>query len=184
MVRAGSHMLLAMVCSASLGMPAMAERVVNEPAQFPTETAAVVAATVTLFEEAEARDTSPSRPALQLSPVATPASATLSSSALEAFQTERGPVRHLTGYRITWYPVDNLIGAVDFMGTWDNARNLVCGYVTWDVSDPDNPVMQNLITNYVELSEIDGADRAARESALLEANCAFGDIEQNYAALN
>ncbi len=181
MVWAFVHRLVAAAgMIAALGVPAMAGRVDTETVEFPAETEALVAATVTLFEEAEARGDRPARPTLSLTP--TPAAADPAS--IEAFPDDHGPVRHLTGYRITWYPVDRLIGAVDFMGTWDNARNLVCGYVTWDVSDPDAPALQSLITTYVDISELEGMDDVARETALLEANCAFSDIDQNYVALD
>ena len=168
--------LIAVFC-----MPASAERLSIALSEFPLETEALVAATESLFETAEAR--TELRRTDRLTPI--PASADPTSPLMaEAFVTEHGPVRHLTGYRITWYPVDRLVGAVDFMGTWNNARNLVCGYVTWDVSDPEAPVLQSLVATYVDVAGMDEAEQFEREAALLEANCAFGDIDRNYATLN
>lgn len=177
------HRLCLATCLTALtAFPAVAERVASGAPEFPRETEALVQATVSLFEETEARSFPEITPTLRLTPVQT--STNGGETPNEAFSPDHGPVRHLTGYRITWYPVDTLLGAVDFMGTWDNSRNLVCGYVTWDLSDPDAPVMRDLVTNYIDVSDIIGEDSAAQEAALLDANCAFGDVDANYAALN
>ena len=185
MVGAGRHKFwTAAVFAAVCAVPGWAERLTPDAAEFPVETEALVAATASLFETVESRASSGRFPSTPPATQATPVSISKDVETLDAFRTENGPVRHLTGYRITWYPVDRLIGAVDFMGTWDNARNLVCGYVTWDLSNPEKPIMQSLVTTYVDVSEIVDADRFSRETALLEANCAFGDIDMNYAALN
>ena len=149
--------------------------------EFPRETAALVDATVDLFEAAEAVASGDPEPVVRIGSIATPARLAEPDPMLGAFPESYGPVRHLTGYRITWYPVERLIGAVDFMGTWDRTRNLVCGYVAWDLSDPDAPALEGIVTNYVDLALLDGADRSEIETVLLEANCAFGDIEANYA---
>lgn len=184
MVWGTSHKVWAgTVFAALIASPVYAERVAMGVPEFPEETEALVAATVSLFEAAEELSGPEPSERLTLTPRPTNISAE-TPEALTAFDTERGPVRHLTGYRITWYPVDSLLGAVDFMGTWDNARNLVCGHVTWDLSDPAAPVMRALVANYVDVSDIAASDRATKEAALLEANCAFGEIDQNYAVLN
>jgi len=91
-----------------------------------------------------------------------------------------GPVRHLTGYRISWYPVDRLLGSVDFMGTWDGNRNLVCGYLTWDLSDPDAPVLENMEATFVKLETLLSEKPSDVHRILLEANCAYGAIDANY----
>ena len=91
-----------------------------------------------------------------------------------------GPVDHLTVYRITWYPMDRLYGTVDFMGTWDGNRNLVCGYLTWDLTDPDAPELETVSANFVDLAEMAGAGQVHVHQSLLEANCAYGAIEANY----
>ena len=63
------------------------------------------------------------------------------------------------------------------MGTWDGNRNLVCGYLTWDLSDPATPVLETVAANYLDLGELVGASPAEVHEALLEANCAYGAIE-------
>ena len=92
-----------------------------------------------------------------------------------------GPVRHLTGYQITWYPVDRLLGTVDFMGTWDGNRNLVCGHLTWDMTDVDTPVLTSVSANFLTLDDLQDAPEVRVHQSLMEANCAFGEIDGNYA---
>jgi hypothetical protein len=166
------------------GAPAQAiDRVMSASAEFPAETAALVAATSAFFEEAEraaAKDERPSQPVIGLPTVVSPVGFEASDPQYVSL-TERGPVRHLTGYGISWYPTDRLLGVVDFMGTWDNNRNLVCGYVTWDVTAPDAPVLQSVQTSYVDMSELASADDEKVHETLLEANCAYGAIDINFA---
>ena len=95
--------------------------------------------------------------------------------------TLHGPLRHLTGYRINWYPTERFLGSVDYMGTWDGNRNLVCGYLIWDLGDPANPVLESVTANYVELGTLLGATAAEVHETLLEANCAYGAIDENFA---
>lgn len=150
-------------------------------AEFPTETAALVAATQRFFDAVEAQQTPDRRPPVVSAPLlATPASVTFDDAKSHAL-TLRGPVDHLTGYRINWYPVDRLLGSVDFMGTWDKNRSLVCGYVTWDLSDPDLPTIETVSANFVDFGDLAGASADDIHAALLDANCAFGDIDDNYA---
>ena len=150
--------------------------------EFATETEAIVAASVDLFEAAEAATDRPAEPSFRIGePAATPAGLARQDQTLGAFPEAYGPVRHLTGYRITWYPMEHLMGAVDFMGTWNRSRNLVCGYVAWDLTDPALPALERVVTNYVDLAQLDGADRAEIETVLVEANCAFGEIDANFA---
>ena len=184
MVWAHGHILSGAVILALTAGPVAAETIVYDTTEFPRETEALIAATVSLFEAAEADGDSDETRGLELAPIPTSSDGARIGAPIGALTTEHGPVRHLTGYRITWYPVDTLLGAVDFMGTWDRNRNLVCGYVTWDLSDPENPVMRDLVANYVDVSKLPIKDRAGMELSLLDANCAFGDVDQNYAALN
>ncbi|MDJ1016213.1 MAG: hypothetical protein QNJ35_06850 [Paracoccaceae bacterium] len=150
--------------------------------EFPRETLAIVEATTALFDAAEAvENESPTRP-FAIGPIATPASAELVEGDVDAFRTENGPVRNLMGYRITWYPVERFLGAVDFMGTWDGNRNLVCGYVTWDLSEPDTPMLEAVSARYITSRDLDALAEDEVEAALLEANCAFGDLDRNFAA--
>lgn len=140
-------------------------------AEFPRETAAIVAATTALFDAVEDGAETPATPNRV---VAIPAS--FDTNAL----TTRGPVRHLTGYRINWYPVDRFLGAVDFMGTWDGNSNLVCGYVLWDLTDPGAPELDTLVANFVDVAALDAGSATEAHLALLDANCAYGDIDLNY----
>ena len=67
------------------------------------------------------------------------------------------------------------------MGTWNGNRNLVCGYLTWDMSKPDAPVLSTVTANFLDLNDFDGKTPAEIHAYLLEANCAFGAIDANYA---
>jgi len=149
--------------------------------EFPEETAALVAATVALFDAIESEgDTEPRIPEIRIEGLATQATLPTNAAWTLAFPDDKGPVQHLTGYRINWYPVDRFLGAVDFMGTYDGNRNLVCGYVMWDISDPDAPELDRVIANYLDLDRLDAAAPADAHRALLDANCAFGEIEPNF----
>lgn len=154
---------------------------VQAQAEFPDQTVAIVEATSSLFDAVEGTDTVQRRriPVFLTPQVATRAS--FAGDPKAGALVERGPVKHLTGYRITWYPVDRFLGTVDFMGTWDGNRNLVCGYVTWDLSDTDNPVLEDVSASYLSLDDLSGADPSQAHQMLLDANCAYGDIDANYA---
>ena len=149
--------------------------------EFPNQTNAIVAATSSLFEAVEGQESAQRRraPAIRIPQLETRASFDGDPKA-EAL-TRNGPVRHLTGYRITWYPIDRFLGTVDFMGTWGGNRNLVCGYVTWDLSDTDNPVLEQVDASYLSLDDLSTASPADAHQMLLDANCAYGDIDANYA---
>lgn len=150
--------------------------------EFPEETAAIVAATSALFDAVEAEAAPEERvvPDFSIEGLATPAALPLGGEIAGAFPLTHGPVRHLTGYRINWYPVDRFLGAVDFMGTYDGNRNLVCGYVMWDLSDPDSPVLDGVEANYLDLDALAKVSPAEAHETLLEANCAYGEIEPNF----
>ncbi len=179
-----SKRYLAAVLSACLAtltlQPAAADPARAELGEFPTESRALVEATAAFFDRVEAR----AKPQKRVPVIGIPLSVTKSSIASRAQDTETltrmGPVDHLTGYRITWYPMDNLYGTVDFMGTWNGNRNLVCGYLTWDLSDPEAPVLQTVTANFVDLAALGGASRTDIHQSLLEANCAYGAIDANY----
>ena len=174
------HVLASLaVCSAFAVAPfhaAQAEGAI----EFPRESKALIRATQAFFDKVEGtrdRDSGPSVIGVPLS--ITKSSAKASSDTTDLI-TRMGPVDHLTGYRITWYPVDTLYGTVDFMGTWDGNRNLVCGYLTWDLTDPDNPELEAVSASFVDITALArGSDQDIHES-LLEANCAHGAIEANY----
>ena len=167
----------------ALAAPAAAETVSEEaPLEFPAETAAIVAATSALFDAVEAEDAPSGKrvPVIQMPEVAIKARVAIAEEKADPL-TERGPLEHLTGYRISWYPVERFLGSVDFMGTWDGKRNLVCGYLTWDLTDPEFPVLETVSANYIDTGELVGATPSEIHETLLEANCAFGAIEANYA---
>lgn len=148
--------------------------------EFPVETEAVVAATAALFDRVETGAAEPKakRPVIRLPRLAQQVS--MEDAATPENLTQNGALRHLTGYRLDWYPTDRLLGSVDFMGTWDGNRNLVCGYLTWDVSDPTAPVLQTVVAHYLDIDVLDDAEPAVIHETLLEANCAFGAIEANF----
>lgn len=150
-------------------------------AEFPAETAAIVEATASLFASVEAgAGPRRARPAILAPVLATPANLPRELSKADVL-TSHGAVDHLTGYRISWYPVDRFLGTVDFMGTWDANRNLVCGYVTWDLSDPERPELVEVSAAFVDVDEVLRNDDEAIDAALLDANCAYGAVEANYA---
>jgi|GEM_PF-1934407 len=151
----------------------------QDDVEFPVQTEALVAATTELFETVESAP-STNGTQIRIDGIAIPASATVGPSITHAFPSENGPVAHLTGYRINWYPVDRLLGAVDFMGTYDRNRGLVCGYVTWDLTDPEAPQINQLVANYVDLKLLAQGDSGAAHAVLLDANCAYGEIEPNF----
>ena len=150
-------------------------------AEFPKETAALVEATTAFFDAIEA---TPQKrdpvPVIRMPQLAQNINSNVSMSEGDAL-TQKGPVHHLTGYRISWYPVDRMLGSVDFMGTWDGNRNLVCGYLTWDLTRPESPVLDNVTANFLDLGELSTMEPILAHETLLEANCAFGAIDENYA---
>lgn len=166
-----------MVVPAAAQMPASSV----EGPEFPVETAAIVAATARLFESAESgnRGAAP-RVVISRPNLARPASLTRKTGNADVL-TARGPVDHLTGYRISWYPVDRFLGSVDFMGTWDRNRNLICGFVTWDLSDAARPKLVDVTASFVDIADLSRQSDEAIHAALLDANCAYGAIEANYA---
>lgn len=152
-----------------------------EALEFPVETEALVNATAALFDSLQGVEAAPARraPAIRMPRLAKQAS--IVSDPASGPLTERGPLRHLTGYRIDWYPTDRFLGSVDFMGTWGGNRNLVCGYLVWDVSETKAPVLDQVVANYVDMDALKGATPAEVHETLLEANCAFGAIDANFA---
>ncbi len=167
----------AVLAALSLGF-AQAEPARVSGEEFPTEQKALIEATLTFFDTVEAQERRQKRTPTIGIPLTVTRSYTRSDDV--AALTRMGPVDHLTGYRITWYPMDRLLGTVDFMGTWDGNRNLVCGYLTWDVSNPEKPVLQSLSASFVDVGDLSKATELETRQSLLGANCAFGEVEQNY----
>jgi hypothetical protein len=182
--RYGKSLAVAAFLSAAFVMPAQAQMsaALTGTAEFPAETAAIVQATAQLFDAVEAEAARRgSRPAIGRPVVlATPASVGANSGKTDIL-VSRGPVDHLTGYRINWYPVDRFLGSVDFMGTWGRNRNLVCGFVTWDMSNPKSPVLDSVEATFIDISDLSGEGPESIHAALLDANCAYGAIDANYA---
>ncbi len=147
--------------------------------EFPSEHAALVDATRAFFDAVEVEKTEQKKaPVIGWAVNATRASAAQNDVAV---LTKMGPVKHLTGYQITWYPTDTLLGTVDFMGTWDGNRNLVCGYVTWDLSTPNAPTIQSISANFISPQALSQSDTRDVHRALISSNCAHGDIDANFA---
>lgn len=166
----------------ALAMPVKAQSAaaLSGTVEFPAETAAIVAATSALFDAVEGDAAAPGgRPVIRLPAIATPATFELPDDKA-GILTAKGELDHLTGYRISWYPVERFLGSVDFMGTWDGNRNLVCGFVTWDMSDPDAPVLEDVSATFLDVGELAKGSDEDIHAALLEANCAYGAIEANY----
>ena len=175
--------VLTSVAAISAGPTHASDQDSVELAEFQSETETIIAATIAFFEAAEraAQDRStPTTPVIGLPQAVSPVSLKASDPALEIL-TDHGAVQHLTAYRINWYPLSRLLGTVDYMGTWNSNRNLVCGYLSWDLSDPEAPVLEDVKANYVDLAELASASPDQVHEALLEANCAFGAIDVNFA---
>ncbi|MDJ0640097.1 MAG: hypothetical protein QNJ20_14800 [Paracoccaceae bacterium] len=167
----------AVLTALSLGV-AQAEPARVSGEEFPTEQKALIEATLAFFDTVESKKMRRKRTPIIGLPLTVTRSRARPNDA--AALTRMGPVDHLTGYRITWYPMDRLLGTVDFMGTWDGNKNLVCGYLTWDVSNPDKPVLQSLSASFVDVGDLSKASELETRQSLLSANCAFGEVEQNY----
>lgn len=164
---------------ALFGAGSLAVHGADQTAEFPEETRALVAATTALFEAVENTAPEPT-PRIRIEGLAIPANLTLSEDASAVFPKGHGPVAHLTGYRVNWYPVDRLLGAVDFMGTYDGNRGLVCGYVTWDLSDTAAPQIDQLVATYLDLGDLARTEPHEAHATLLDANCAYGDLDLNF----
>ncbi len=169
---------VAVICAALMVTSARADDVRPSHPEFPEENAALVAATAALFDRIEAGAKPQSKTPVFKAPFKIVRSSVRQDKA-DAL-TVKGPVSHLTGYNITWYPTDRLLGIVDFMGTWDGNKNLVCGYLTWDMTQPDSPVLQAVAVSFVDVSHVARGTSLDIENDLLTANCAFSEIEQNY----
>lgn len=172
-------LVLAGVLAATSVTAASAEATdfVAVPEEFAIEAERLVEATAALFADLE-RDQAPSmRKRQPVIGIPQPVGFTAVTEAVE----DRPDMDHLRAYRVSWYPVETLLGTVDFVGTYDGGRNLVCGYVTWNLDDPEETEMVALQTNLVDLESLSALPHGERHLALIEANCAFGEIEPNFA---
>ena len=159
---------------------AYADAADNGFVEFPQESKALIQATNAFFDQIEAEGHRNKKPGVIGVPLSITKSSAKPTSDTKDLLTRMGPVGHLTGYRITWYPMDTLRGTVDFMGTWKGNRNLVCGYLTWDLSDPDTPKLDTVSASFVDIAAFANASDRDIHQSLLEANCAHGAIEANY----
>lgn len=171
-------LFLAAVFAVVSAPAAMAEAVdfVAVPDEFAIEAERLVEATAALFADLEQKQPA-TRQRQRVIGVPQPVGLSLQDETAQA----RPDMDHLRAYRVSWYPVDRLLGTVDFVGTYDGGRNLVCGYVTWDLDNPDATEMVALQTNMVDLDALGAMSHGQRHLALIEANCAFGEIEPNFA---
>ena len=146
------------------------------------ETDRLVAATAELFDALEGRPGSSETVIRSNDPQ--PTQAALSDSSLAearaVFRPDLGPVSNLTAYRIDWYPASDLLGAVDFVGTWGAGGHLVCGFVVWNMDSDASPVIESVEATYLESSRLMSLAWEDREIALLSANCASPDIAENF----
>ncbi|MDJ1009313.1 MAG: hypothetical protein QNJ13_15970 [Paracoccaceae bacterium] len=164
------------------GLPAAAGGLYTsaDKVEFGPETLSLVRATEALFDAMEAESAAPGTPRLHLRALTGEAEPVgLPAAGQRALRSENGPVANLTAYQITWYPTDRLSGTVDFMGTWANGRNLVCGYATWDMTDPTAPQLAAMTTSYLDTRTLIRLPVDAAHAELLRANCAYGEIEPN-----
>ena len=177
---------VAVIAFALSGASAVSGAPVTPPqdVEFPAETSAIIAATTAYFDAVEGQnDEAVPRMTIE-GAIARPVNFETSDEMRLALQSDYGPVQHLTGYRINWYPTDRFLGAVDFMGTYDGNRNLVCGYVLWDLSEPEAPTLENVVATYVDVGRLNDASPTDAHQQLLEANCAYGEINPNFTLFN
>lgn len=150
------------------------------PSEYAVEERALIKATDRFFSFVETQDDTATADFY--------ADAWATNLPLESWQEERvsqlvnyGPVRDLTAYEITWYPVDELMGAVDFVGRYNDGESLVCGYVLWEFGSGPTPRLRGYQANYVDISDLAGMSELEVGEALMNANCAYTDIDSNFA---
>jgi hypothetical protein len=169
---------LALVLSgAAVGATALAS-------EFPREERALVEATAEFFDAVEATSAGERSSAYADPFAATAATEDGRETRISQVGPAAGPLTGLKGYRITWYPVDTLMGAVDFVGRDETGRNLVCGYVLWEMSDEAEPRLRDYTATYVDTWALAALSPEEQGKRLIEANCAFTDVESNFALSN
>jgi hypothetical protein len=148
--------------------------------EFPSEKRALVVATSAFFDAVETQSDSAGHEFFS--------DAFAAALPLEDWQslrlaqlTDHGPVTGLTAYRITWYPVDTLLGAVDFVGRDEEGRNLICGYILWEFDEENEPELRWYHANHLDTWELATLPPEEQGRRLLEANCAHTDIAANFA---
>ena len=156
----------------------------SDASEFPAETAAIVAATSAYFSQLQ--DVPAARPAVPEIRIegGTAHQIAFVADAGDGLNESHGPLAQLTGYRINWYPVDRFLGAVDFMGVYGENDDLVCRYLVWDLSDPDMPVLDAVVADYIISADVAAMPSEEAQARLLNANCAHGALAANYAFLD
>lgn len=179
--------ILALMFGLAVPVQAASSGMAERPVEYAAERSLLLSATARLFDtmEAESAMLPPRRrpfgwQTLRRQGTPTRSSLGLSDAGRMALGEEFGPVKDLTGYRITWYPTDRLSGTVDFVGTWASGRNLLCGYVTWDLSEPQQARLVEIDIAYLDTWELLGSHSDRAHAALLEANCAYGELAPNF----
>lgn len=184
----GTVMLRVCVALATVGLAGTATADVrisaSDAVEFPVETAALVTATESFFASVEADGDAARPPQISIEDgLARQISMDVADDAALSLTRPHGPIERLTGYRISWYPLDRLMGAVDFMGAYGEA-NLVCGYLMWDLSDPAAPVLDDVVASYLDTAMLASMGDFEAHERLLEANCAFGELAPNFSVLD
>ncbi len=148
--------------------------------EFPIEERALVRATAAFFEAVEDPDETASFDFF--------AEAYAAAIPLEEWQNKRlqqlvdnGPLADMTAYRITWYPVDTLLGAVDFVGRDRDGDDLVCGYVLWEFAEGTEPTLRWFEATHLDPVKLGKMSTEEVGAKLLEANCAITDVDANIA---
>ena len=161
------------IAGASLGAQSL-------QSEFPSQERALVAATAEFFDAVETPSVSGGYEFFS--------DAYQSAVSLDDWQDDRlrqlvddGPIEGMTAYRITWYPVDTLLGAVDFVGRAADGSELVCGYVLWEFPDGSDPSLRWYEATHVDAGALSGLSQEEASARLLEANCAYTDLEANFA---
>jgi len=141
---------------------------------------ALIRATAAFFQSVEQRDHARSLDFF--------AEAYATAVPLDQWQNERlrqlvdkGPLKNLTAYRITWYPIDTLLGSVDFVGRDPRDGRLVCGFVLWEFPERAEPKLRLYEATRLDPGTLSRMPPGEAGAQLLEANCAFTSIEANFA---
>jgi len=94
---------------------------------------------------------------------------------------DKGPLKNLTAYRITWYPVDTLLGSVDFVGRDGEDGGLVCAFVLSEFVEGSDPKLRVYEATHIDPDTIKGLSPGEAGARLLAANCAFTSLDANLA---
>jgi hypothetical protein len=147
--------------------------------EFPVEERALVRATSAFFEAVESPDKTASYDFFSEAYAAAVPLTEWQDKQLRQL-VANGPLKDLTAYRITWYPLDELMGAVDFVGSDQDSNALVCGYVLWEFSEETEPRLRWYEATHLDPVQLEKMSAEDASAKLLEANCAFTDLDANF----